>query len=237
MRIGSSMIAAALVVGLLLAAQALAQAKVTVAVVGDSLADGMYGGLYRVADKRYNVFRGAKNSTGFASGDLIDMLDHAIDSSKPDAVVMMIGVNDRKTFFEDGRAKAVFGTPEWSALYKARIERFMDHAAKRNVRLAWILQPNMRSVDAAKDAELVNALVTEAARSRPQVMLIPTWELTSDDKGAYAPHFKNLNGEMKSMRAGDGVHFTFAGYDVIADRVYARLRAEVPGFKNAPSSN
>jgi hypothetical protein len=224
---------------LMLASYALAEPKVTIAVVGDSLADGMWGGLYRTVqkDKRYNVFRGAKNASGFTTSDLMDMLDNAIDAAKPDAVVMMIGVNDRKTFFEDGRAKALYGSLEWAELYKGRLARFMDHAAKRNVTLVWILLPNMRSADAAKDAALVNSLIIEVAKSRPLVMLMPTWELTSDGKGAYAPFFKDLHGEMKNMRASDGVHFTFPGYDVIADRVHARLRAEVPSFKVLTSGN
>jgi hypothetical protein len=223
----------------MLAPQAFADAKVSLAVVGDSLADGMWGGHYRTVhkDKRYSVFRGAKNSTGFTTSDLIDMLDHAVDTAQPDAVVMMIGVNDRKTIFEDGRPQAQFRTPAWVELYKARIARFMDHAAKRQITLVWILLPNMRSEDAAKDAEFINKLVTDTARGRQYVKLISTWELTSDGKGAYAPFFKDLNGDMKSMRAGDGVHFTFPGYDVIADKVYARLRAEVDSFKALASSN
>ena len=54
-------------------------AKVTIAVVGDSLADGIWGGIYRklYRDKRISVYRGAKNSVGFGGGDLLDALDRA----------------------------------------------------------------------------------------------------------------------------------------------------------------
>ena len=60
----------------------------TVAVLGDSLGDGIWGGLYRklVRDKRYTVFRGAKNSVGFGGETLIDQIDKAFAAGPTDGI-------------------------------------------------------------------------------------------------------------------------------------------------------
>ena len=206
----------------------------TIAIVGDSLADGMWGGLYKILqkDKQYKLYRGAKNSVGFTGAGLTDMIDRAFAAGEPHAIVMMIGANDRRSFFADGKSKALLGTPVWVELYRGRIGGFMDHAGKRNVPLIWILLPIMRAADATRDAELVNGIVIEAAKTRPHVILIETAKLTSDEQGAYAAHFNDLTGQKRLMRSSDGVHLEQPAYELIGDLVLKRLREVSPRFKS-----
>mgnify|MGYP002400082529 CR=1 FL=1 len=208
-------------------------AKVTIAVVGDSLGDGMWGGLYRlkVRDKRYTFFRGAKNSVGFTGSDLTDMIDRALAAGPVDAVVMMIGANDRRSFFVGNQSKALFRSKVWKQLYAGRVGTFMDKLQQRKLPTVWILLPVMRSDEASTDARLVNEIVTEAAKSRPYVKLLPTWPITADETGAYTSHFKDLKGVTRLMRANDGVHFTDPAYELIGDSVLKLLRENVPPFK------
>ena len=205
---------------------------VTIAVVGDSLADGMWGGIYRTLhkDKRYNVLRGAKNSVGFTGSDLVDMIDKAFAAGDVHAIVMMVGANDRRTIFIDGKPRAQLGTAAWYDLYRERVERFMDHAGKRGVPLVWLLLPVMREAQATRDAETVNAIVVDAAKSRPHLVIIDTAKLTADEKGQYQPHFADLTGQRRQMRAGDGVHFEMAAYELFADLVLKRLKEASPRF-------
>jgi uncharacterized protein len=205
----------------------------TIAVVGDSLADGMWGGLQRTVhkDKRYKIFRGAKNSIGFTGSDLIDMLDKALAAGETHAVVMMIGANDRRTIFIDGKPKSLFRTPGWVQLYSERVARFMDHAGRKGVPLIWIQLPVMRAKDATADAQLINGIVVEAARSRPHVHLVETASITSDEKGEYVAHFRDLAGTVRAMRTGDGVHFEQAAYELFADIILKKLREASPHLK------
>ncbi len=206
--------------------------KTTIAVVGDSLADGLWGGLYRVVqkEKRIGLFRGAKNSIGFTGGDLTDLIDRANGPGPVHAIVMMIGANDRRSMFVDGKPRALLNTPGWVEIYKTRVGRFMDHAGRLKVPLVWLLLPVMREAAATSDAAVINGIVTEAAASRSFVTLIDTAKLTADEAGAYTAHFADLTGQKRQMRASDGVHFEQAAYELFGHMVLKRLQEVSPVF-------
>jgi hypothetical protein len=210
--------------------------KVAVAVTGDSLADGIWGAVYRklVRDKRYIIRRQAKNSTGFTTEGLLDQIDDGFKPTPADAVVMMVGANDRRSFFVDGKSRALFATPPWRELYGGRAAAFMDHLKGRDVPVVWILLPVMRDEAAARDAKLINELVQQAAASRPWIRTVDAWALTADASGAYAAHFKDLAGKVRLMRDNDGVHFTPPGYELIAESVLSLLREASPKFRLLP---
>jgi hypothetical protein len=217
------------------ATPASAEGRLAITVVGDSLADGVWSGLYRILqkDKSVQVVRGSKHSVGFCGSDLTDMLDRAVaQTGRVDAFVMMIGVNDRRSFFIDGRAKALFRTAKWVDLYSERVGRFMDHAGRHGVPVIWLLLPIMRASDATADAEFINEIIVKVAAGRPHVRLLATRPFTVDEKGAYAAHFKDLKGQVRLMRAGDGVHFTDPAHMVMADRVVRELRGASPRLQS-----
>jgi hypothetical protein len=201
-------------------------AKVTIAVVGDSLADGIWGGIYRklYRDKRFSVYRGAKNSIGFGGGDLLDTLDRAFEAGPVDAVVMMIGANDRRGIYTtDGKLEAAYKSPQWPAAYRARVDKFMDTATGHLVPLVWVLLPVMREDGADTDSKQINDIVCSAADSHALVATVPTRPLTLDPEGKYAAYLKDAKGHQRLVRDSDGIHFTDYGYDMIANQVLAKL--------------
>jgi hypothetical protein len=205
----------------------------TIAALGDSLGDGIWGSLYRklVRDKRYTVFRGARNSVGFGGETLIDQIDKAFGSGPPDAIVMMIGANDRRGIYVDGNLAAPYKSPQWAETYRKRVDDFMDAVAKRGVPLVWILLPVMRDDDASVDARQINGIVSAAAEGRSNVALVETWPLTIDGEGHYTAYLKNDKGQSWLARYTDGVHFSDAGYDMISDAAFAKLIAMSPSFQ------
>jgi hypothetical protein len=199
--------------------------KVTIAVIGDSLADGLWGAIYRklYRDKHVIVYRGAKNSVGFGASDLLDMLDRAFEGPV-DAVVMMIGANDRRGIYgSDGKLAAAYHSPQWPAVYRARVDRFMDSATNHGVPLVWVLLPVMRDDGADSDGRQVNSIICEAADDRPLVATLPTRPLTVDADGKYSAYLKDAKGQQRLVRDTDGIHFADHGYDMIADRILAKL--------------
>jgi uncharacterized protein len=212
---------------------------VTIAVLGDSLGDGIWGGLYRkmVRDKRYTIYRGGKNSVGFGGETLIDQIDKAFAAGPTDAIIMMIGANDRRGIYVDGNLAAPYKSPQWADTYRKRVDDFMDAVAKRGVPLVWILLPVMREDDASVDAKQINSIVSAAAEGRKNVTLVETWPMTIDGEGHYAAYLKNAKGQSWLVRAPDGVHFSDAGYDMISEAAFARLIAMSPSFQLMTSQN
>ncbi len=201
-------------------------AKLTIAVIGDSLADGIWGALYRklYRDKRFCVHRGAKNSVGFGASDMLDPLDRAFEAGPVDAVVMMIGANDRRGIYAaDGKLAAAYHSPQWPAVYRARVDAFMDGVTAHSVPLVWVLLPVMRDADWDIDCRQITAIISEAADARPLVATVATRPLTLDPEGRYAAYLKDAKGQQRLVRDADGIHFTDYGYDMIAGRVLAKL--------------
>jgi hypothetical protein len=205
----------------------------TIAVLGDSLGDGIWGSLYRrlVRDKRYTVYRGSKNSVGFFGEPLIDQIDKAFAADPPDAIVMMIGANDRRGIYVDGRLEAPYKSPQWAETYRKRVDDFMSTVDKRGVPLIWILLPIMREDGASADAKQINAIIAAAAEGRKNVAVVETWGLTIDGEGHYAAYLKNDKGQSWLARYTDGVHFSDAGYDMISEAAFAKLIAMSPSFQ------
>ncbi|MCX7361313.1 MAG: DUF459 domain-containing protein [Alphaproteobacteria bacterium] len=200
-------------------------ARATIAVLGDSLADGIWGGLFRklVRDKRYTVYRGAKNSVGFGGGDLLDMMDKAFAAGPVDAIVMMVGANDRGGIYVDGKLEAPYKSPQWPDVYRRRVDNFMDASYSRGIPMVWILLPVMREGDAEADARKINSIIMAAAADRRRVRLVESRPMTVDPEGQYAAYLKDAKGQPRLVRHTDGVHFSDFGYDIIADAAFARL--------------
>lgn len=217
-----------------LTAQVSTQQRLTIAAIGDSLGDGLWEGLYRTVpkDKRITVFRGAKNSVGFTGSDLTEQIDAAFAAGPVDALAIMIGANDdRRSFFINGKSVALFGSKAWAEHYRARIERFMDHAGRKNVPLIWVLLPVMRGAESTVAARLTNEIVTQVAQGRAYVTLVPTWSATADAAGSYMPYFNDLRGVKRLMRRPDGVHFTEYGHELLGHMAFTKLLEISPRFK------
>jgi hypothetical protein len=213
--------------------------RLTVAAIGDSLGDGLWEGLYKQlrTNKRFAVYRGAKRSVGFTTSDMTEQIDAALAAGPVHAFVVMLGANDdRRSFFADGRALALFGSSKWVELYRGRVEGFMDYAGAKKVPVVWVLLPAMRSEEATRAARLINDIVIEAAKGRPHISLIPIWSLTADDKGAYMPYFSDLHGRRRLMRHSDGLHFSEPGYELLAHITFNRLLQASPLFTAVASA-
>lgn len=217
------------------AREAAAPQRYVIAALGDSLGDGVWEGVQRAmrGDRRVTVMRGARNSIGFTHSDLTSQIEPFLARGPVDAVTMMVGANDdRHSFFINGRAIAVFGTPAWVELYRARVAKFMDHLERTNAPVIWLLLPVMRTAEANRSAKIINDLIVEAARGRKHVMIVETRPATADEKGNFAPYFNDVGGRKRLMRQPDGVHFTAPGYELLAQLAIARL-LEVSGSLRA----
>jgi len=208
--------------------------KINIAIMGDSIADGIWGGMVRmlIRDRRYTMWREAKNSSGFTSSDWLTQLDAVIER-KPDAIVVLMGTNDRQSLVIRDKARFLFRTKDWEAGYVKRIGDFMDRATTVGIPMIWVRLPIMRDDKWNEESIYLNALFKKEADERG-VVFLATWDMTADKEGKYQPYGLDLKGDKRLLRANDGIHFTEPGYEMIADAVLRTLREKFPAIFVSP---
>lgn len=142
-----------------------------------------------------------KISSGLWRPDFFDWpayIQSEMATYDPDVVVFMVGANDANqvTSYEE---------------YGARVGRIMDLLRRDGRIVIWMGQPNMGRADLAASIPAVNRVFQEQAATRPWVIFVDTWALTSWSDGTYASALPDETGIEQAIRGPDGVHFTTAG--------------------------
>ncbi len=204
----------------------------TIAVMGDSLAYGIWRSMYSQLqrDDRFEIVRWTEAATGLARPDFFDWsrsIDELLTQHPVDVAVMTIGLNDMQALYVDGARSYTLGSGEWDREYRARVERIMDRLQVAGVDLFWVGLPIMRS--ATYSANLANAnRIYAAAAAERQVPFIPLWDVTVDADGTYASHLPDRRGRTRKMRDNDGIHFTIDGNNLITAAVLEAMSPHVP---------
>jgi uncharacterized protein len=217
-------------------AHAQAESKSKVAFVGDSTADGMWGGVTRLIPRNAclkgnaELGRFAKNSTGLTRPEKfnwVDELKKIGDSFKPQVFVMSLGLNDRQSVVVGG--KVIFeNSPEYPAKYKERVAAVLKSAVASKAHLLWIGLPAMRDAAPDKDAREKNRFFAEAVAEfgDPSMQYVEPWKLNpaaAEDK--FASFGPDETGKMIQIRASDGGHFTPAGELLVAAYLLPKIIA------------
>jgi len=201
-----------------------------VVVLGDSLGDGLWSGLYRAFedDATLEFMQRAKPSTGFARTDAYDWNAELADLLKNETyqiAVIMFGGNDAQAI-RSGKDWLKVGSEGWDEIYGQRVEAFIKKLRAENVAVYWVGLPIMRSPGQSSDAEAMNELFREKAFING-AKFIDTWNGFSDEAGRYSAYGPDMTGQVKRLRADDGVHFTMRGYLKLAHFVEKELRRDL----------
>ncbi len=201
-------------------------------VVGDSLGEGVWGSLYWrfYATREVRVINAAKASTGFNRTPYEESLELP-DGQTVQLAIVMTGANDAQNVWplQEGAAPGVFGTADWTSLYRKRMDRFFDAAQARGTTLIWIGMPIMRDPGFERRMAVVREAQRAAcaARGVTYLDLVPA---SVDDSGAYAEAKADDKGRVRTIRADDGVHLTVYGCERIAEIVLFTLLEEKPAW-------
>ena len=211
-----------------------------VLVVGDSLADGLWSGLYRAfqEDGNMEVVNKSKPSSGFVRADSYDWTKEIDDILKDDTyqmVVVMFGANDNQAI-KSGKEYIKPGTDAWDDLYGQRVEAFVKKLRAKGLAVYWAGLPIMRSPDDSDDAEELNDIYREKSFING-AKFIDTWSGFTDESGRYSAVGPDMSGQIRRLRDDDGVHFTPRGYlklahfaekDIRRDLSLAKLERNIP---------
>jgi hypothetical protein len=215
----------------------LADGPLRIGVFGDSMADGLYAGLYRELQDEPNlkVSKFSQVSTGLTRYDYVNI--HArtqaqLDEHPVDVAVLLFGTNDAQGIDTGGDIHR-FGTDGWKAAYGRRIDDLVALLRGRDVAVYWVGLPRMKRDSFDDQMMLINGVV-EARMRALAVPYIQTVGLTSNGDGDYEAYLPTAGGRRVLMRAGDGIHMSMAGYLRMSAPVAAMIRRD-SGLDRVPA--
>ncbi len=137
----------------------------------------------------------------------------------------MFGGNDAQPI-RSGKDVLKVGSDGWREIYSQRVETFIKQLRAANIAVYWVGLPIMRSPTQNEDAEALNDVFREKAFING-AKFVETWNGFADEAGRYSPYGPDMTGQVKRLRADDGVHFTMRGYLKLAHFVEKDLRSDL----------
>jgi uncharacterized protein len=233
----------------------------TVVVVGDSFAEWLAYGLEEVFAEtpQIGIVRKIKQDLGLVRDDqrldvpewtqaIKDLLPA---TEKPNAIVVMLGVNDRSSLRErlpaakeapsssggvnPGPAGAAaaprqlpsasyeFHTDKWAELYSKRIDDMIAALKTRGVPIIWVGLPAIRGAKSITDMSYLDELY-RARADKAGIAYVDIWDGFVDDQGRYVQDGPDFEGQTRRLRTYDGVYFTKAGAEKLGHYVAHDLR-------------
>jgi hypothetical protein len=206
---------------------------------GDSLAQGwgqvLQGQL--AGSAVYDVDEHVKVSSGLTRPDFFnwpDALQEDVDSYQPQVVVVTFGGNDGQPLRDDDGDYHDVTSPEWAEVYGARTGAVMDYLGANGRKLIWVGVPNAKSESLNQRMEIIRRVAMAEAAKRPHVTYVDAWELFQGPAGGFAEYVIDDDGVAKPMRANDGYHMSFTGYERWARAIKTAIDAQLVALGGQP---
>ena len=210
---------------------------VRIAFVGDSMADGLWGALFRRLGKdkclaeKVKLLRKAKNGTGLTRLDQFNWIDEVAaiaNDSGADMFVASVGINDRQPIVGPDKTRTDFGGPAFDTRYQANVRDLIECATAKDASILIVGLPVMLDADANADAQAKNRIFAAAVKASdtPRAAFASPWT-SQPAPDEYKPFLPNSRNAMVQVRATDGIHFTTFGYDLVMDSIYPSILASL----------
>ena len=197
-----------------------------VVVFGDSQAQGVAGGLQRVLidDPRYKVLNHSHPGAALVHTDTewLAPIETFLDKDKAEIAVVMFGANDRLDLRDDDGRYVHFRSDEWRAAYAKRVDRILTTLTGAHLKVVWCGNPIARSPQYSADMSYINDIFSDEVAHFGGEFL-PLWTVIADNQGQFVAYGPDRSGVKERLRNDDGIHFTAAGYELIAERVISVL--------------
>lgn len=188
----------------------------TVVLSGDSMmAVGLAPTLTRWLGREKNarVVRAFRSGTGLSRPDVYDWqveYPRMVGNTRPSLIICSMGANDAQNV-QAGKKVLAFGTPEWDALYNARLKAYLEMITRYKAPILWVGLPTMKSPVFAQKMAHMNALIQAGIAAYPQI----TWLDSNGPLGYTGRGFQqfkaNDKGKLIKLRSDDGIHLTDEG--------------------------
>ncbi len=191
---------------------------VSVAVVGDSLANDLGNGMEDIfAGKPVRVIKQTKFATGLVRTDYFNWnatVRNALQHGDANILVVVIGGNDHQAIRVNGRRLDPLSNA-WRAEYARRVAHFMKTVKHSRAKLYWVGLPDVRSPKLARGYRAMNQIFKREA-AKHGFAYVDIWNKFHAPDGAYSSFGKSLEGVKRRIRKEDGMHFTEPGRKLFA---------------------
>jgi lysophospholipase L1-like esterase len=201
----------------------------TVLLVGDSMmAAGLASAISRGLEDEVGVrvVKAYKEATGLSRPDVYDwmeVLPPVLAHHRPDLVICSLGGNDTQSI-RQGDEVLEAGTRRWRTEYRHRVRRFMQLLAGSGRQVLWLGLPVMRSPEFNERAERMNDIFEQEAQGVSRVHYLEASSAVAGPDGAFTSFGPDAQGNLVQLRMDDGVHYTRAGGEAVAQRALAWIR-------------
>jgi hypothetical protein len=193
--------------------------ELRVAVIGDSLSQGLGPALERWMNPSVvRVLSLGRQSTGLSREDYFNWetgMRQIVEQFRPDLVFVMLGSNDAQAQISPNGSAIPVGTWEWVHGYRERAEQLVHEATRAGTRLVWVGIPVVEQRPRWGFYRNVNEIYRETSTADPYSTYVDTWDAFDARDGGYTAFVRNERGQLVEARAGDGIHFTPAGYGLL----------------------
>ena len=177
--------------------------------LGNSLGDGLWSGLYRAFEEDTNleIVNNSKPPADLRASTATigrSAVDDILKDETYQIAVVMFGANDDQPI-RSGKDSLKLGTDAWRDVYGQRVEAFIKKLRAKNMAVYWVGLPVMRSPEQSEDAEALNEVYREKSFING-AKFIDTWSGFTDESGRYSAYGPDMSGQVRRLRADDGVH-------------------------------
>jgi hypothetical protein len=215
------------------------QAEQYVVVLGDSLADNLAQGL---ADAFFEerpeiaIVKKTRGSSGLVRADFYDWPGQApglLENEKANAIVIMLGANDRQTLRDDAGAYEI-RSDRWREIYAQRVDALLNAVKSKGVPVILVGVPSMRHPRLHADMPYLNEVLRERATANG-VLYVDVWDGFVNESDEFVTMGAALDGQTRRLRIEDGVHFTRVGARKLAHYVERDLIRLFDSRSGAPT--
>ena len=213
--------------------------------VGDSMMQGIAPHVRNTLFKEHNIesIDLSRQSTGLAYTQYFNWPQLVKDTfeTNPEIklLVVFLGPNDPWDIpAGKGLPYIKFKSPEWEDIYRTRIKEIIQTAKNHQAQIIWLGVSNMKKIKLNDGMLYLNSLyLTEAEQNK--IQFIPTKDIVGNKEDQYT-NFVQVGEKNVKVRVDDGIHFTIAGQQLIAQKVLSYIHVESeksPDEKQIVSNN
>ena len=170
---------------------------------------------------------GAADANAKPDGKPVDteLSDDATDSDAPAVIAPEKSTRAGNGLYE-------FRDERWVELYSKKIEEMIGILKSKGVPVLWVGLPAVRGPKATADMLFLNALYRDAA-GKAGITYVDVWDGFVDEAGRFLQQGPDFEGQIRRLRAYDGVYFTKPGARKLAHYVEREITRLLAG-RSAP---